>query len=87
MQRLAAEAEQTIDLDALLTIAREAPALDVVPPTLPAPGAPVRIGVARDNAFCFYYEDSLGLLRTVGAELVPFSPLSDSALEITESRT
>ena len=80
MQRLAAEAEQTIDLDALLTIAREAPALDVVPPTLPAPGAPVRIGVARDNAFCFYYEDSLGLLRTVGAELVPFSPLSDSAL-------
>ena len=80
MQRLAAEAEQTIDLDALLTIAREAPALDVVPPTLPAPGAPVRIGAARDNAFCFYYEDSLGLLRTVGAELVPFSPLSDSAL-------
>ena len=53
MQRLAAEAEQTIDLNALLTIAREAPALDVVPPTLPAPGAPVRIGVARDNAFCF----------------------------------
>ena len=80
MQRLAAEAEQTIDLDALLTIARDAPALDVVPPTLPASGAPVRIGVARDNAFCFYYEDSLGLLRTVGAELVPFSPLSDSAL-------
>lgn len=36
MQRLAAEAEQTIDLDALLTIAREAPALDVVPPMLPA---------------------------------------------------
>ena len=80
MQRLAAEAEQTIDLDALLTIAREAPALDVVPPTLPAPGAPVRIGVARDNAFCFYYEDSLELLRRLGAELVPFSPLSDERL-------
>ena len=80
LQRLAAEAEKTLELDALLTLAREAPALDVTPLELPAPGAPVRIGVARDRAFCFYYEDSLGLLQALGAELVPFSPLSDRAL-------
>ena len=80
MQRLAAEAEKTIELDVLLALARQAPAADAAPPPLPAPGAPVRIGVARDNAFCFYYADSLGLLRELGAELVPFSPIADCAL-------
>ena len=80
MQRLAAEAEKTIDFAALLALADAAPTLDVVPPVLPEPGAPVRIGIARDRAFCFYYEDSLDLLHRLGAELVPVSPLSDSAL-------
>jgi cobyrinic acid a,c-diamide synthase len=40
----------------------------------------VRIGVARDRAFSFYYEDNLDLLRQQGAVIVPFSPANDSSL-------
>jgi cobyrinic acid a,c-diamide synthase len=40
----------------------------------------VRIGVARDRAFSFYYEDNLDLLRELGAEIVEFSPITTSTL-------
>lgn len=72
-----------VDLDALLRIARTAPPL-VVPgplafPPIPGPAA-ARIGIARDEAFSFYYQDALEMLEAFGARLVPFSPLRDRSL-------
>ena len=45
----------------------------------------VRIGIARDRAFSFLYPANLDLLRRLGAELVFFSPLSDSELPAVDS--
>ena len=79
MQTLAAAAEKGIDLDGLLALMTEQPPLEADIPAYPRLGG-VRIAVARDRAFCFYYRDNLELLEELGAELVPFSPLTDSVL-------
>lgn len=78
--KLAVQAEKTVNLDGLLQLAATAPPLTWEPVSVPEPGKPVRVAVAMDSAFCFYYEDNLRLLKNLGAELVPFSPLKDAAL-------
>lgn len=81
LNRLAAQAEESVDLNGLLALAASAPPLNTPPIPLPPPveGKPV-IAVARDKAFCFYYADGLELLEAMGAELAEFSPLRDGAL-------
>ena len=71
---------ETVDLEQIAKIARRAP--DVLPEqvfTVKRPAA-LRLGVARDAAFCFYYQDNLKLLEQLGCELVEFSPLADQSL-------
>lgn len=79
LQALAQQAEATIDLDGLLELANGAPRISCDPIAL-SRQENVRIAVAKDKAFCFYYEDNLEAMKQMGAELVEFSPLHDEAL-------
>ncbi|MCF7976494.1 MAG: hydrogenobyrinic acid a,c-diamide synthase (glutamine-hydrolyzing) [Chromatiaceae bacterium] len=75
-----------VDVDQILSIAEDAPTPDweVMRPAWPEQrarsGSSVRIGIARDEVFGFYYPDDLAGLERAGAELVPFSPLADASL-------
>jgi cobyrinic acid a,c-diamide synthase len=81
IELLGVQAEKSIDIDALLNIAGAAQILTgKLPAVNPIVKTKPRIAIAQDDAFCFYYADNLALLERLGAELVPFSPLSDNAL-------
>ncbi len=75
--------EEGLNLDRIQEIAKEAQPLPEVETDLyrqNALGQGLRIGVARDEAFNFYYRDNLELMELAGAKVVPFSPVHDSAL-------
>ena len=86
-ERIAAQ----VDLDALLRVARSAPPLPAPVPPIDAACAKadsreprVRIGLARDKAFGFYYPDDLQALEQAGAEIVPFDTLRDHQLPVVD---
>lgn len=73
-------AERYIDTEALWKAARSAPAMEIREDHRKRTEKKVRIGIARDEAFSFYYPSSLEYLSGLGAELIEFSPLRDAAL-------
>lgn len=75
---LAEKAEECIDIDGLLELAESENIEDRMPPVEKI--ADVRIAVAKDKAFCFYYRDNLEMLEELGAQLIPFSPMDDTCL-------
>ena len=89
LQKLSEVLENTLDIDGILELAGGAPELAAPEPEMliqkdTAFGyrteEKVRIGVADDEAFCFFYADNLNLLEQMGAELVRFSPIHDREL-------
>ncbi len=73
--------EASVDIGELLAIARAAtPVLRTRDRAREQKSKSVKIGVARDAAFTFYYATNLELLERHGAEIVEFSPLSDHSL-------
>ncbi|MCI5225035.1 MAG: cobyrinate a,c-diamide synthase, partial [Candidatus Electrothrix sp. AR4] len=89
-QRLINLLEEHLDLDLLLELSEQAAPQKIAQvfrseskqssPALSTDRAEVRIGVAWDEAFCFYYQDNLDMLEDAGAKIVVFSPLHDEIL-------
>jgi cobyrinic acid a,c-diamide synthase len=89
VDEVAALVAAQVDLDQVLAVAGQAPPLPSFTLAHRVPGmsgaAPVRIGIARDAAFGFYYPGDLEALREAGAELVAFDALHDRRLPQVDS--
>lgn len=79
IDKISEELEKSIDLDCILDIAENAPDLEYDIKEINIIGR-CRIGIAYDKAFCFHYADNIKVLEKMGAEIVYFSPLEDTAL-------
>ncbi len=78
-KKLADWVEAQLDLEALQQLATSSIIAQPVPVQAERQKQ-LRIGIARDQAFCFYYPENLRLLEAAGVELVEFSPLTDQHL-------
>ncbi|MBW4423269.1 MAG: cobyrinate a,c-diamide synthase [Nostoc desertorum CM1-VF14] len=79
IDRLADLGDTCFDWQRLLPLLKSKPLPTSVSSSL-STSLPVRIAIARDRAFNFYYQDNLDLLQQLGAELVFWSPLEDAAI-------
>jgi cobyrinic acid a,c-diamide synthase len=88
LRRLAEIMETTLDIDGLLELAGQSNPLSVsnfnhgkdIDLESQEEADQVSIGLALDEAFCFYYQENLELLKRMGAKLIPFSPCKDRKL-------
>jgi cobyrinic acid a,c-diamide synthase len=70
---------KTIDIDAIIQLSKSASSLKYNY-YKKNNGKKYRLGIAKDNAFCFYYAENFDMLENSGAEIVFFSPLNDEKI-------
>lgn len=80
LQLLGQTMKETVDLNGIIKLSESAAELHVSAMKKTTKKSGIKIGVAKDNAFCFYYRENLELLEALGVELVYFSPLSSKQL-------
>lgn len=80
VQRLAYLGEQCFDWGRLLPLLSTRPPASLKTSVAQESNTQVRLAIAQDEAFSFYYADNLDLLQQLGAELVPWSPIRDRTL-------
>ncbi|SFR72591.1 cobyrinate a,c-diamide synthase [Anaeromicropila populeti] len=80
LDELANVLERTVEIEKLIEIAHNAPSFNYEESEFPTVSGKPRIAVARDEAFCFYYEENLQILKEMGAEIVEFSPIHHKQL-------
>lgn len=81
LQGLANMLEETLDIDGIIDLADSSANISYYAPDIPKLDTPVTIGIAKDEAFCFYYRDNLELMEAMGANLIYFSPLHDTHIQ------
>lgn len=73
-----------VDIDGIIELSKTVPEIKAASKIFVQPSKAsdnkLRLGVARDEAFCFYYRENLAMLQARGVELVEFSPLRDHHL-------
>ena len=80
LQKICAAVENQVDVDALINLARNAKPLENFPLRITNSALRIKLAVARDAAFNFYYDASLRVLEQFGAQIIFFSPLEDEIL-------
>ena len=80
LDELADACQEHLDIGRLLERARSAGGIQMRSAKSTAPSCRIRLGIARDEAFHFYYPDNLEVLESRGVVSIPFSPLSDDRL-------
>lgn len=71
---------KTVDVAELMSIAKSADEINYNEINESIKKSIAKIAVAKDEAFCFYYQENLDMLKTFGAEIIEFSPLHDDEL-------